>query len=369
MPYSTIVTSADSKVGILTFHRAYNYGAILQAFALQNAMQQLGVESEIVDYISLSRKQRQKLFSFRKDMSLKDKCKNVFKDVYRLKKRRKFDRFIKRYMKISPAAYHDSEQLRELDKSGTYGAYVVGSDQVWNADITQDDPAYLLSFANSNDKRNSYAASIGSCRFDAEREATFLRELRTFRVLTVREKSALESYPFLKECGAEVVLDPTLLLTKEEYAAIASKRRTKRKYAFLYTVPQADQLRRFAKDYCQKQGWVLIDIKKSMRAFLHSAPEDWLSFILNAEMVFTNSFHGTAFSIIMEKQFVTEADTSVMKNVRALDLLALTGLQSRDMSSAAFRPQDTIDYGAVRSRLAAAREKSFAILKEIAWHE
>ncbi len=332
-------------------------------------MQQLGVESEIIDYISLSIKQKQKLFTFRKDMSLKDKCKNAFKDIYRLKKRRKFDRFIKRYMKISPAAYHDSEQLRELDKSGTYGAYVVGSDQVWNADITQDDPAYLLSFVNSNDKRNSYAASIGSCRFDAEREATFHRELRTFRVLTVREKSALESYPFLKECGAEVVLDPTLLLTKEEYAAIASKRRTKRKYAFLYTVPQADQLRRFAKDYCQKQGWVLIDIKKSMRAFLHSAPEDWLSFILNAEMVFTNSFHGTAFSIIMEKQFVTEADTPVMKNVRALDLLALTGLQSRDMSSAAFSPQDTIDYGAVRSRLATAREKSFAILKEIAWHE
>lgn len=355
------------KIAILTFHRAYNYGAILQAFALQRALASLGSEPEIIDYIGT---QKQQKASHSVDgMTLKEKCKQTVKNFYRAKKRREFNRFLKHYMKISPAAYHDSEQLRELDKSGTYGAYVVGSDQVWNADITQDDPAYLLSFVNSNDKRNSYAASIGFCRFDAEREATFLRELRKFRVLTVREKSALESYPFLKECGAEVVLDPTLLLTKEEYAAIASKRLTKRKYAFLYTVPQAEQLRRFAKDYCQKQGWVLIDIKKSMRAFLHSAPEDWLSFILNAEMVFTNSFHGTAFSIIMEKQFVTEVDTSVMKNVRALDLLTLTGLQSRDMSSAAFRPQGTIDYGAVRSRLTTAREKSFAILKEIAWHE
>lgn len=355
------------KIAILTFHRAYNYGAVLQAFALQRALASLGSEPEIIDYIG-TQKQKKASHSVG-GMTLKEKCKQMVKNFYRAKKRREFNRFLKHYMKISPAAYHDSEQLRELDKSGTYGAYVVGSDQVWNTDITQDDPAYLLSFVNSNDKRNSYAASIGSCRFDAEREATFLRELRKFRVLTVREKSALESYPFLKECGAEVVLDPTLLLTKEEYAAIASKRLTKRKYAFLYTVPQAEQLRRFAKDYCQKQGWVLIDIKKSIRAFLHSAPEDWLSFILNAEMVFTNSFHGTAFSIIMEKQFVTEADTSVMKNVRALDLLTLTGLQSRDMSSAAFSPQDTIDYGAVRSRLTTAREKSFAILKEIAWHE
>lgn len=366
-PHLTGTVPEHGRIGILTFHRAYNYGAVLQAYALQRALAALGAASEIIDYVG--QYGGAKAGSSRRGRSLKERCKGLLRDLWRTRKRRGFDRFMRRYMVVGREKYREAAELGAMDRAGRYDAYIVGSDQVWNADITKDDPAWLLSFVEEGRKRNSYAASIGSCTFDPAREAAFRRELSRFHVLTVREKSSPEAYPFLRDCGAEVVLDPTLLLTREDYAAIASKRLVRRKYAFLYTVPAADQLRRYAADYCKEQGWLLIDIKKSARALLHAAPEDWLSFILHAEMVFTNSFHGTAFSILLEKPFVTEVDSPRTQNVRSQDLLTLTGLRWRDMNDAAFAPQAAIDHAAVRARLAAERERSLAYLKEIVLHE
>lgn len=366
-PQLTETVPESGRIGILTFHRAYNYGAVLQAYALQQALAALGAASEIIDYVG--RYGENAAGQPRLKRTLKERCKGLLREIWRKTKRRGFDRFMRRHMVVSRESYREAAELGTMDRAGKYDAYIAGSDQVWNADITKDDPAWLLSFTEEGRKRNAYAASIGSCTFDPAREAAFRRELSRFHVLTVREQSALAAYPFLRDCGAEVALDPTLLLTRADYATIASKRLVRRKYAFLYTVPAADQLRRYAADYCKEQGWLLIDVKKSARALLHAAPEDWLSFLLHAEMVFTNSFHGTAFSILLEKPFVTEVDSPKTQNVRSQDLLELIGLRWRDMNDDAFAPQSAIDYAAVRARLAAERERSYAYLKEIVLHE
>lgn len=358
------------KIGILTFHRAYNYGAVLQAFALQQALKKIGADSEIIEYVGAKEREQIKLFHVPKGMGLKRGIKKIGKDFYRMGKHRKFDRFLSKQMTLSPGSYNTFEQMEELDRQSRYDSYVVGSDQVWNDEIIGEErTTFLLSFVSDDCKRNSYAASMGSCVPDEEQARLYQKELSKYRVLTVRENSALDAFPFLRENNAQVVLDPTLLLEKEDYAAIASKRLVKRKYAFLYTVPQADRLRDFAKDYCRQHGLVLIDIKKSFKAFLKSAPEDWLSLMLNADMVFTNSFHGTAFSVIMQKPFVTEVNSPKTKNCRSYDLLEKLDLLNRDMNSASFHPEEPIDYSVIRKKLKAERDRSYLYLRKITLNE
>lgn len=355
-------------VGILTFHKSYNYGAVLQAYALQQALKQLGATSEIIDY-NIAASASTAGVSSRGWKNIKCLYKDIVKRVYRLRKHRLFDRFLSRYVNVSPDSYKSLDDLCSLDNSGRYSNYIVGSDQVWNSSITQNDASFLLSFVKNPSKRNSYAASIGVCTLGDAVEQRYRHELQQYRVLTVREQSALQMYPFLSDYHAKVVLDPTLLLTSEQYAGITSGRLISRKYAFLYTVSETPRLRQYANTYCKEHNLVLVDIKKSPCAFFRSSPQNWLSFIAHADMVFTNSFHGTAFSIIWEKPFVTEVNSTNMQNVRSLDLLLLTGLSSRDMSHDAFEPNAMIDYSVVRAKLDRERKQSLAVLKEIILHE
>lgn len=357
------------KIGILTFQRAYNYGAVLQAYALQRAISKLGADSEIIDYINSSTQEKIKLFRYNSKYSLKNNILKFFKDFYRVGKQRKFNYFLKTYTVLSFKPFYTFDEMVELDKQDVYDSYIVGSDQVWNIGNNGGDKTFLLAFVKNNKKRNSYAASFGSCKLNKEQTELYAKELSHFNIITVREENALDSFPFLIENDAHVVLDPTLLLDKEDYLKIISKRLVKRRYAFLYTVPKADRLRSFAKEYCKKNGLILIDIKKSYKAFVESAPEDFLSFIANAEMVFTNSFHGTAFSIIMERQFITEVNSPKTKNVRSYDLLKLLGLLNRDMNDDFFNAEQKIDYFTVRDRLKLVKENSYLYLRKIVLDE
>lgn len=353
------------KIGILTFHRAYNYGAVLQAYALQKKLKDIGAESEIIDYMSMEKRSKTQLFRAEKKLGLKGNLVKFIKDCYRSGKNKNFNKFMTEEMSLSPEKYESIDQLSELDRQGKYDMYIVGSDQVWNPKNNLRDPAFLLSFVSDNNKKCSYAASIGSAEFDQNLHTLYASELEKFRILTVREESAIREYDFLKDNNAKTVIDPTLLLMKKDYEIIANPRILTKRYAFLYTIAEERNLRKLAKKYCQKHGLILVDSKKSAIFFQKSSPRDFLSFIQHADCVFTNSFHGTAFSIIIEKQFVTEVQTKSGLNNRSNDLMKKLGLQDRDIDSTEFAPEELIDYEKIDHRLEKLRNDSEDILKKI----
>ena len=353
------------KVGILTFHRAYNYGAILQAYALQEKLFENDVQSEIIDYLSTEKKKQNKLFSYNKSLGMKGNILKFLKDFYRKKKNKTFDRFMKDYMVVSDRSYATFDELVQLDQQNKYDTYIVGSDQVWNFNNTLNDPVFLLKFTSDNKKKCSYAASIGNAEFDDKMYNQYKNELGTFRILTVREDSAIKKFGFLRENHARVAVDPTLLLEKSIYESLSSPRILNKKYAFMYTIAGERNLRKFARNYCKQNGLVLIDSKKSKIFFQNASPEDFLSFIQYAECVFTNSFHGTALSIVMEQQFFTEVHTKTKVNYRSDDLINKLGLQDRDIDCNTFDSKKRIDYREVNKELKILRDRSMEILKEI----
>ena len=351
------------KIGILTFHRAYNCGAIMQTFALQYIISKLGGEPTIIDYLSAAKRENTKLLSF-KYKTLKNILTDFVFDMYRFSKKKKFDRFIKTYIPITQQSYCSKEQLIEMDEHNFFDLYIVGSDQVWNPGNTMDDDAYMLSFVGKTHKRNSYAASLGSAELTDEQIQKLKYNLADFNIVTVREKNSLEKYPFLSDYGTNVVLDPTLLLTKEDYSVIKRKRLCKN-YAFIYTVGKADKLRKYAQQICRERGLKLIDCKKSARFFIHSSPEDFLSFVENADIVFTNSFHGTAFSVIFEKKFVTEVNLKGGFNNRSDDLLNLLNIHDRDIGDPAFDIDAPIDWEGVNEIRKIEVNRSIEALKRM----
>lgn len=353
------------KVGVLTFHRAYNYGAVLQAYALQKKLGEIGVQCEVIDYLSREKRAQTKLFSYNKKLSIKGNLSKFIKDFYRVEKNAAFDRFMAEEMHISSNSYSKFEELVQMDKNAPYDVYIVGSDQVWNYKNTMSDPAFLLSFVSEDMKKCSYAASFGSADLDKELYALYKTELGKFRVLTVREESAITKFDFLEEKNAKVVLDPTLLLSKETYMKIANPRILEKKYVFVYTIAEERNLRKIAADYCRANGLVLVDCKKSGVFFKNSSPRDFLSFIQHAESVFTNSFHGTAFSIVLEKPFYTEVHTRTSLNNRSNDLLNKLDLSDRDIDSDSFSLEKLIDYSEVNQKLKEMRSDSIGALKMI----
>ena len=353
------------KVGILTFHKAYNYGAILQAYALQEKLKEMSIQSEIIDYLSTEKRIQNKLFAYSKKLGLKDNFLKFVKDCYRKRKNKAFDQFMKDEIVLSEKNYSTFDEIVQMDKQEIYDTYIVGSDQVWNYNNTLRDSAFLLSFVSNNKKKCSYAASIGNAEFNEKIYTQYNRELKKFRVLTVREESSIADYGFLRENHARAVLDPTLLLKKSDYEKLEHPRILKKKYAFMYTIACERHLRKFAKQYCKDNGLTLVDSKRSGVFFKNSSPKDFLSFIQHADCVFTNSFHGTALSIMLEKQFITEVQTKTGLNNRSYNLIKNLCLQNRDIDNAEFTLKNSIDYRVVKKELDKLRNVSEDILREI----
>ena len=206
------------KIGIITFHRAVNYGAVLQAYALQHALEGLGAQAEILDYRNRYIESCYDPYSL-KGNKLKALAKIALLGGVRRKKNEAFRSFNKKYLRLSEAVYKDSEQLAGAEKF--YDAFITGSDQVWNTSCADFDPAYFLTFVKDKKKKNSYAASFGLSEIPKEYEAEYKKRLAGYRQISVREAQGRALVKELTGRDVPVVLDPTLLLTEKDWAAAA----------------------------------------------------------------------------------------------------------------------------------------------------
>lgn len=336
---------SDKKIATLTFHRAINYGAVLQCYALQRSIEKLGCASEVIDYRSGFLEALHNPHDISKYKSVLHYLYAVLKNRVKKDNRKAFADFREKYIKLSrPCGRKDIKSAADL-----YDAVIVGSDQVWNYKCTGFDETYFLDFLTDGSKKYSYAASIGIRLDSDEIRGKYKNLLSDFSVLSVREAQGRDELEAIG-LSAEVSLDPTLLLSAGEWRALEERPKIKTgKYVLVYAITATPAIFKIAEKISEKYGLRILYIneflfnKRGVKNISKISPGEWLWLFDNAEYIVTNSFHGTAFSINFKKQFYAEplpVKTNV--NSRISDLLDLLGLKGRIIKN-----PDDIDFSGI----------------------
>ena len=336
------------NIKTITFHNAYNYGAMLQTYALQNKIKNLGYETEVIDFLSeeLTKEYKVKLFNF--SNGIKSFISSLTSYQIRKKRAKIFEKFLKEKIKLTKKRYFTMEDLRK--DSENFEMCITGSDQVWNPAIVYS-PAYFLDFGNERMKRMkriSYAASFGQEKILKEYEEKVGEHLKKFNCISVREKSGINLVKELSGENAVQVLDPVFLLSKDEWKKldnnIVKDFDLEDGYVLVYSMEKNSLIMEIAeklKKYLDKPIVVIhssygittqIEILKSKNINIPVAgPQEFVTLFAGADCIVTNSFHGTAFSIIFDKPFLSVPHST--RNTRLQSVLELLKLEERFIST------------------------------------
>lgn len=358
------------KIGILTFHSAVNYGGVLQAYALQEEIKKIGGVPEIVDYKTPYFAKRYSPV-YIPSFSLKKIAYALLDMPNVISKNRKFKRFSNKFLKLSERAY---DRITIKSACGDYQKFIVGSDQVWNLQLTDNDTTYLLDFCDDNSKKYSYAASFGSSRLDSGAISVFQDKLLGFQAVSVREESAKHNADaMLSGKEARVDIDPTMFLSSGEWEKCCVAPNINEKYIVVYKLNQS-QAFDCAKKLSEATGLKVVVLQAQLKGVPYGfickrkpSPEEFLGWIKHSEYVVTDSFHGTAFSIIFHKKFMTLPDKRPdNRNTRIENLLKLASLENRmGNGDSCELIHNEIDYKNTDARIRAVRAGSERYLKSI----
>lgn len=315
-------------IGIATFHLAQNYGAVLQAYALNK---HLGDCSELINFYSTCLYDDYSPYNFKRIEG--NIIIRILKFIYffhgDLMKKIRFDNFRRNYILSSKKLYNLKEVEQYCKK---YKALITGSDQVWNDNITgYDKDFYFLNFRTLA-KKYSYAASIGSSNISSASKKNLQKSIVNFEEITVREESAKEILESI-DLDSKVVVDPTLLLSREEWDLVISSKKIKRDYIFVYCLEQNQNFIDIVNKVSEYYQLPIVHFgrrrlyKNVLKQFYSASPSEFLSLMKNSKYVVTNSFHGTVFSIIFHKQFISIPHST--RNTRQVTLLESLGLIDR----------------------------------------
>ena len=356
------------KIGILTFHSAHNYGAMLQCYALQEVLKRMGHDVEVIDYrLEYRFRSDNRKCTFRQLNPLATIKSIVIKIItlrIALLRRRNFENFKRTYMALSEIV--DKDHI-----PNDYDVYVMGSDQIWNPTITKGfDPVYFGSFwfPKGNRKYVSYAASMERSELTDEEKAFCRKSLKNFDAISVREKVLAHLLQPLTSQKVEVVLDPTLLLEKQAWERIAKLPKIKEKYVLVYQVRVQgnENTIQIAKKVAAQIKAIVIQVAVSpylnRRKLQHESPTQFLGLMQHAACVVTTSFHGTAFSVIFNRPFYY-VELGDGNDSRAKSLLYDIGLADRIIPMDSFPTFTEIDYDRVNDKVTDLRLKSAEFLK------
>ena len=363
------------KIGILTYHFANNYGAMLQAFSLQTVLKELNIDTEFIDYQTRIQKSNNSIFSQIK--TPKDAIKNIMRIFHygEIKNRIKsFNEFRNNYLKKSDKTFSTPTEVLEYIDSH-FDAIIVGSDQVWNPKTFDFDGIYFT-IVESKIPIYVYAASLGTATEKEIRQ--YKNYLPLFSAISVREKSSetilKKINPYLK---IKTVLDPTLLIEATKLKELAQYKKSKKsKYILCYYLGREDSFffRLTVKKLAKKLGLktYFINVNSGLTSFLPDlindcSVEEFLGYIQNADLVCTNSFHAVAISIKLHIPFYS-FEKSESNDSRKIDLLNELGLQDRiiydfDISNIG---NHKIEYTS-DSKIQKLQNESASFLKEITY--
>lgn len=371
------------KFGILTFFNENNYGAVLQAYALQQRICSAGYENEFIDYInhfpSKNSKQNNRIVKY--------VCKiRILLNFYKYLKikssirgnKSRFEKFRQSYLKISHQKLYDEDDLRNI--SPEYQGFIAGSDMVWTP-IGQDLNYYFMRFT-SPEKRLSYAASLtGVNQFDNATDKQISQYISEVCSIACREKEGVDYV--LNKTGkhASLTIDPTLLLTKEEWLTTLDIKENSGGYILCYMfkgLPKklSREINRISKEKQLEVRYVPMNVGEYYKEVNngHSGaygPKEFVELFMNASFVVTNSFHGFLFSLIAQKPFVVihrEKGNAWKSNEgRISNLLEIIGLGYRYIDGTDRLDDDLLrlDFSNVNEKIERLRNSSITYLQDM----
>lgn len=321
------------RFGLLTIHAAVNFGSALQAAAFLNYMQKLCPEDsvELIDYRPAVIMDPYSVHPGKNWGSAKQITRYLLSWRERKERNRVFERFFEKYFVLSDAVYREEEELEK--DSCRWDAVLLGSDQIWNPQIVGYGKAFFLSFCRDV-FRASFAGSFGTTNIPETYRKELISELKNFEMVSVREPSAKTLLKEMEDYGEKeiaVVSDPVFLLSEEEWTEIEKRpKQIPKEYIAVYTVQRNSALENLVKKIGERYHLPVIDLglrtRKSDYLGQHSAsygPEEFVYLIHHAQLVFTNSFHGTAFGTIFRKKCISMLHKE--RGTRLKELAELSG--------------------------------------------
>ena len=301
------------QIGIIThYYGSKNYGGVLQSYALCQFLKNQGFDAEQIQ------------FDKDKGESIKRRLGKAYRYTLSIPRRIKYRRLYKeiRGREVKFAAFRDGaichskevftqDSLNRLAKE--YQLYITGSDQVWHPNAVCD--AYLLDFGIEGIKKMSYAASIAKDTLSAEESRRYKKAFKDYAAISVREKSAVELLRPITPVEIQWVVDPVFLLRREEWKSLVGSKCDSERYALCYFLGNDSTERKIAKEYAKCKNLKLKvmpflngeisedDLDYGDERIINASPSEFVQLIQNAEIVFTDSFHATAFSLLFERQF------------------------------------------------------------------
>lgn len=353
------------KIGIITFHRANNYGAVLQCYALQETLKHLGYIVQVIDY-------RQPFIELCYDPFRIDIIKQfvtrprlvlgyLFKVLpERYKKARLYNSFRKKYLNCTHVIGTEEDMPQDIN------VFLIGSDQMWNQHLTGDkiDPIYFGEFkipATSNIQGYAISSNIQSLQTIGVKQLS--KYTKNFKRLSFREKTIRNEVEKLTGFKGEVVLDPTLLLNYKDWDKLTSRKIIKGKYILTYFLHKESSDIEFEKkvqQFAQHQNLRLVNIFD-----IAFSPVDFLNAIKYAEYILTTSFHAVVFSILFKKKFYA-IKTNDGRDMRYIDLMKALEIDLLvDINLLPSLHPVSINYNKVDEIINKLRYKSIKYLKEL----
>lgn len=327
------------KIGILTYHRAENYGALLQAYALKSYLQNLGHEVGFVDYWPEYHEDYFRIFSKKRflEAGLRGKLVQLYYLFFWTFKRKRRKVNLQDFMCKKLGLDCKPKYRMATDICDEFEIVFYGSDQIWRKQGMISFPGFDYWYWGADNvkaKKVAYAASMGNINVTGEDKTKIKSCLKSFDSISVREDD-LKVLLDLLSVSSELVVDPVFLLRAEEWVKLISKvRPSNHGYVLIYNLLGNDETVRFADKLAKKNKLKVIEITKKYLPFAvggrynyTASVEEFLSLIYHADYVVSNSFHGVAFSIILKKQFY--AIGMGEKASRVTSLLKIMGMDNR----------------------------------------
>lgn len=383
----------SKKVGIVSCYFKHNYGSMLQAYATQQVLDNMGIENETINIDEnvdfANGKKKYYMTQITNFTFIKSKL-----GMIKLKFDKKLKKDLGKNISIRDKKYKEFEQKFRLtapyktyneltEKCKDYSSVLVGSDQLWlPVNVVAD--YYTLNWVPDDVNKISLATSFGVSTVPDKYKESYKKFLNRIDNLSVRESAGVKLVSELSNKEATLVCDPTLLLTKQEWMEIQQEERIiKDKYILCYFLGNNIEHRKFAERLKEKTGYKIVSLNHADEYVKYSdifadetpydiGPAEWINLIRNAEYVCTDSFHGTVFSLINNTKFFTferysNKNSKVSTNSRIYSLLEIVNLKERILSGTE-NVDDVlkynIDFDKVNTKLADFRNQSKTFLEK-----
>lgn len=362
------------KIGILTYHRVFNFGSLLQTYALQKYLENKGQMVEVIDYYPERLQKKKLLFhvsaKWRRPI-WKMIAHLIPAVITRLMGYHMMDTFLAKYVHLTNRVYENEEDLGK--NCPIYDIYLNGSDQVWNVETADGlvDKVFFMAFLPEKCVRAAYAGSFGKDSFSDESLIEIKKYLSKYSAISVRENSGLNILDQIGIKGGQWVLDPTFLLKPAQWKEIETKIKLPERYLLVYNLNRNTRITRLAQQIANERGLQIVNFAhsfvfiKGAKNIIYPTPNLFITLFENAEYVVTDSFHGTAFSISFGRQFICVPAPRF--NSRLSSILELIGesdrlLQEEDNFEIINRK---IDYTKVEEILEIERQKADKFIDDI----